>query len=288
VDPTLSVILTALGAVGVSGLWTAGRFLRRWGRHHRFYRFQRAEHADFVLTTSLTRERGGHLIAYLRSTTSVGNMKASTELAQAIGYGTPRRRLNVSASTELDSRLSGDLIVIGLPGKNPVSRSVVEHVQRRHPELHLDIQESQDGLGMSLGTFARAYDSATQPENKLPASDLAIIIFWVNPFTVRKRRLILCGGFTTYGTEAAARYLVEDVRDERLPHLRGANPALASLWGQRWICFAMIVEVTIIGDQAVEVNEVAFRALDDRSGAAGDDETARESSRPVLAGTPSS
>src|SRR5215218_757733 len=111
VASTGHIIITALGIIGLSGIVSAVSSSRRLSRHHRFFRFRRSEPVDIVLTTS-ARTEGGYGISYLRSVTAVGNLKGSTEIAQAIGYGSPRRPILVSVSAELESRLGGDLVVI--------------------------------------------------------------------------------------------------------------------------------------------------------------------------------
>jgi len=260
---TLSDVLTLLGIVGVSGIAAAARFSRRWGRHYRFFRLQRGEPVDIVLTTSAGSTQGGYgQVNYQRPTTSVGNMKAATELAQAIGYGSRRRRISVSGSAELETRLAGDVVVIGLPGKNAASRLMIDHLRVCCPSLGLEIDELAVAR-MALDGVSHEYMFTPQEGSDLPSYDLAFILFWVNPVAVRKRRLIVCGGFTTYGTAAAARYLVEDIRDTRLGALRRRNPSMPRLWRRRWTCFVAILEIRFVHDQAVEVIERKFVALDD-------------------------
>lgn len=260
---TGQIVVTVLGIVGLSGIVSAIRSSRRLSRHNRFFRFQRIEPVDFVLTTS-ARESGGYGIKYLRSVTAVGNLKGSTEIAQAIGYASPRRPIVLAASAELESTLDGDLIVIGLPGKNAASQLVLTHLRAQYPDLRLSIKESPtDGCRMTLNDFSEAYSVCEQPDTRIPTRDLALIVLWVNPLTLRKRRLVLCAGFTAYGTAAAASYLVDDILNCRIDELRKEHRSLPSLWGRRWLCFAMVIETHLIHDQVVDINERVFVPLDD-------------------------
>jgi hypothetical protein len=263
VPSTEQLILAILGIVGLSGILAAVRTSRRLSRHHRFFRFRGTEQVDMILTTS-ARVPGGFGITYLRAVTAVGNLKGATEIARAVGYGARRRPILVSASAELESPLDGDLVLIGLPGKNAVSHIVVSALAMRYPEVNLRIEESEeDGCRMTLGEFSEEYSVCTQAESHLPTRDLALIVLWVNPLAVRKRRLIWCAGFTAYGTAAAASYLVDDIVNDRLKRLRREHRALPSLWSRRWPCFVMVIEARLVNDQVVHVQERAFAVLED-------------------------
>jgi hypothetical protein len=271
------IAVTALGIIGLSGILAALNSSRRLSRHHRFFRFQFREPVDFVLTTS-SREYGGFGgVKYKRPTTAVGNLRGATEIAQAIGYGSPRRPITVGVSTDLESSLRDDLVVLGLPGKNVASGLVFRELAARYPNLKLAIEESKDpGCSMGLGAASFPYEVVAQRDSEIPETDIAVIVMWVNPFSLRKRRLLLCGGFTAYGTAAAARYLIHDVLNHRLSSLRREHQKLPSLWGSDWVCFAMLIELRLIHDQIVKVRELAFEPLADPgappfSGSAGDE-----------------
>jgi hypothetical protein len=260
-----SIGLWVLGFVGLSGTVSAVHSSRRLSQHHRFFRFQRKEPADFVLTTS-AHTKGGYGIKYVRSVTAVGNLKGSAEIAASIGYGSPRRRINLSVSAELESSLSGDLVIIGLPGKNEASRLVIEYLNALYPDVRLAITEAAEGpCGLALGEF-RELDYKVERQGRksiYPKRDLALIVLWVNPLTVKKRRLVLCAGFTAYGTAAAANYLVDELVNDRIKRLRDDYPKLPKLWRRKWLCFAMLIEVKLINDQVVDVIERAFAPLED-------------------------
>ena len=233
-------------------------------RHHRFFRFQFSEPADIVLTTSDRAQGGFGGVTYTRSVTAVGNLSGATAIARSIGYTSPRRPTRVYVSAELETSLSGDVVVIGLPGKNEVSGAVVTHLTARYPNLGLTIDESTEGCSMSLAGFADEYSVVPQTaQPDFPERDLALIVLWVNPIAVRKRRLVLCAGFTAYGTAAAARYLVDDILPHRLNRLRAEHTTMPSLWSHKWTCFAMLIETRLVNDQVIEVRELAFAPLDD-------------------------
>jgi hypothetical protein len=233
-------------------------------RKRRFLRLQRSGPIDIVVTTS-DRSLGGFGIQYMRSTTAVGNLKGAATLAEAAGQVSRRQRpINVTVSDQIETPLNGDLVLIGLPGLNEASRRVVTHLNRCYPALGLQIMEGATGCKMALGSFAKTYDVAYQKGTQLPSDDLALVVLWVNPIASEKRRLILCAGFTGYGTEAAASYLVGDFFESRYGRLRGEGHALPSLYASSaWPCFVMAIEVVLVNDQPVDIVERAFAAISD-------------------------
>jgi hypothetical protein len=260
----ISIAAWALGVIGISGITATLRHSRRLSRQYRFLRLQPSDdQIDIVLPTS-DRVEGGVGIRYRRSTTSVGNLKGATEIAQVVGNVVRRRPVAVAVSEELESPLSGDLVLIGLPAKNAASRVVIEHLKRQHPEIGFALHEA-DGCRISLAGFSAEYDAACQDGSDIPTRDFALILLWVNPTGVRKRRLLLCAGFTGYGTAAAAKYILADVIDSRYRQLRKeAKGRLPRLYVSReWPCFAMIIEAILVSDQVVDIRERAFVALPD-------------------------
>lgn len=262
----LGIVAWALGVVGLSGITTTLRYSRRLSRQFRFLRLDRsANSVDIVLPTS-DRVEGGLGIRYVRSTTSVGNLRGATEIAQVAGRVLRKRPVTVAVSGEIESPLSNDLVLIGLPGKNGASRIVIDHLKWMHPEIGLSLLESEtDGCCISLDGFTANYDVECQPGTEIPINDFALIVVWVNPLTPRKRRLLLCAGFTSYSTAAACKYLVTDIIETRYKRLRKASSGrLPPLYlSRKWPCFAMLIETTLVNDQVVNVQERAFAVLPD-------------------------
>jgi hypothetical protein len=257
-----------LGIIGLSGLITAGQLaLRGVSRTHGFLRLRgNADEAIDIVISEAEHGEGGVGFTYPRTTTPVGNLKAATQLAQAGGQAARRRPIIVAVSQEVESTLTGDLLVLGMPGKNQVADLIVEHLQRCHPEMGLDIQQGPPAKAAAIELCGHkdTYEPTRQPGVDIPDHDFALIVMWVNPTSTRKRRLILCAGFTAYGTEAAARYLVDDLMGHRYRKLRKARPGLASVYSlRRWPCFAMVVKIVLMNGQAVDVIQRAFAVLPD-------------------------
>lgn len=255
-----------VGFVGLSGFTAALRYGRRLSRQNRLLRLGRGDLLEVVLPTS-ERGPGGLGVTYVRPTTAVGNMRGAVEIAQMVGHVSRRRSLSVAVSEDIESNLSGDLVLIGLPGKNTASRKVLERLKSHYPDVDFTIAESGNpGVHVSLGEFSEDFKLTFQACTETPDRDLAVIVLWINPFARgKKRRLLLCAGITAYGTAAAAAYVVNDVVDYRYHQLqkaqRGALPSLFSV--RRWACFAMVVEVQLQNDQAINLVERSFVALPD-------------------------
>jgi len=256
-------ILWVLAFVGLPSLIVLTGHTRRFSREHFFFRFQSKEAVDIVLTTS-ERTPGGVGITYIRPTTSVGNLKGSTEIARAIGNLSRKRSIRVHLSQEIDSRLSGDLVLLGGPNKNEITAICLEYVYQLYPKANLAYIDSKDrGCFLGLGEFAQQYELKLQAARDIPRNDFALVAMWVNPLSPHKRRLIVCAGFTAYGTAAAAQYLVTDFMNERYAKLQRRH-GLARLWHpRRWGCFLLALEIRLANDQVVEVRERAFVPLPD-------------------------
>ncbi len=290
----LSIILTVIGFVGLSGVAGALGASRRLTRQNRLLRFGRGDLLEVVLPTS-ERGPGGLGVTYIRPTTAVGNMRGAVEIARMVGHVSRRRVLSVAVSEDIESDLSGDLVLIGLPGKNAASKRVLERLKSHHPEINFAISEpdqsnghikralkhlkschpdinlhiseaGESGVRIGLGGFREDFKLTFQASSDIPDRDLAVIVLWINPFASgKKRRLLLCAGITAYGTAAAAAYIVNDLVDYRYHQLRkarkGALPSLLSV--RHWACFAMVVEVLLQNDQAIDLIERSFVVLPD-------------------------
>jgi hypothetical protein len=260
---TAKWVVAFLAVVSVSELIALLRYSQRLSREHLFFRLQAKEEIDIVLTTS-ERTAGGGGIEYVRPTTSVGNLKGSTEIARAIGDLPGKRSVRVHLSEEIDESLSGDLVLLGGPNKNRISAICLEYIYQFYPQaklLYIDSKEQGSYLG--LEDFIQHYEIEKQEESQIPKKDFALIGMWINPLSPRKRRLIICAGFTGYGTAAAARYLVDNVMNDRYSKLRRRHH-LPFLWHpRRWCCFLLALEITLANAQVIEMKERAFVPLAD-------------------------
>lgn len=260
---TAKWVVAFLAVVSISELIALLRYSQRLSKEYLFLRLQSKEDIDIVLTTS-ERTAGGGGIEYVRPTTSVGNLRGSTEIARAIGDLPGKRCVRVHLSEDIDESLSGDLVLLGGPNKNRITAICLEYVHQFYPEAKLVYIDSKEhGCHLGLQDFMQPYKIEMQEGSHIPKKDFALIGMWINPLSRRKRRLIICAGFTGYGTAAAARYLVNDVMNDRYKKLRRAH-RLPWLWHpRRWGCFLLALEITLANAQVIEMKERAFVPLAD-------------------------
>lgn len=263
-NATIKIVLVVVGFVGLADIVAAAKFGRRVvSRRHGFLRLHWKDSLDVVVTASMHQDGGVPGQEYKRAVTAVGNLEAAITVAQAVAQSSRRRRMRVAASQELQSRLDGDLLVLGLPAKNPVSERILSHLVRCHPELGLGVTQTPARSEIRLGGSVHGYELVFQHNTRIPTHDLAIIVVWVNPLPTRKRRLILCAGFTSQGTAAAAAYLVNELM-KRYKRARREYRGLPSLYfSRKWPCFVSVIESHFEHDQPVEFKVMGFELLTD-------------------------
>ena len=162
-------------------------------------------------------------------------------------------------------------MLLGDPSKN---------VLARHFLTYFTAVNADDGLAISRtctsdpatgrATFAlrvgeqlvAEYESSLQPGSRFPSTDIGLIVAWLSPFSQEKRRAVLCTGWTSHGTAAAADYYLNHLLSVRYRQLR-RDGTLPRLYSRRWPCFVCAVEVVLVGEQAVSVNEVFLAAVPD-------------------------
>jgi hypothetical protein len=74
-----------------------------------------------------------------------------------------------------------------------------------------------------------AFEYTSKAENKSVIQDYGIVIRMQNPFTTKKRTIILLSGIHTYGTIAAAKYFTEDMQRGWYWLFRLRKPNIAAL-----------------------------------------------------------
>ena len=134
---------------------------------------------------------------------------------------------------------------------------------------------------MGLGGEMFHYDWVAKAKSGPPPDDFGLIVAWRSPFTAQRRRAFLCAGFTSYGTAAAAEYLIRDLCHSKC---RGHRPTFPTRWHphrqtkrytghdvlppavyfRRWPLFATIVAFKMVDGSVVSrPKELVFVALED-------------------------
>jgi hypothetical protein len=244
----IGLLLTVIGAmpalIGVAVWLTRYRFARK------ILAFQPAEHIDVVITTTATHQNSRGV---RRATTGIGQVAGIAAFARSLNHFYRRKPLKVHMSVRVTNRLDHDLLLLGGPQNNGLSRVFLEHVRASHQDIPIVFDDEQ--FSVQVGDF-QITGFEPKIEDGVPVEDLALIMFERNPFAPEWRRAILCSGFTSYGTGAASEYLFQDLLGDRSRRFKRIERKWTSQCG-----FIMVVRLYFVGDQLVRVNEVKFIRL---------------------------
>lgn len=263
-NEALQVVLTLVGTVGLATLLSALTLTRRLGLRYRFFRFRRSEHIDIILVTSGYEAGGVAGVEYRRPVTSFGTLQAASMFSKAVGDQKMKKAVEVHVSEEIDGRPEFDLVLLGDPTKNVVAEAFLRDFGTVFPDLAIRRPRiGEMGRSLQIGDWEREYHVELQAKSTNIREDLGLIICWINPFTLRKRRAIYCAGFTGWGTSAAAKYLLTDFFDMRYRELRRERK-LPGVARRSWPCFVCVVCVEFAAARPVRFKEVFLRTLPDR------------------------
>jgi hypothetical protein len=260
---SVGLILGIVGFVGLSSLLQAGAFTRHWRRNRRFLRFRFREPMDVVISTDQRLEtpltESGR--TYPRFVASLGSLQAAAAFAQLIGQAQSRKPVRIQMSEKLTSDLRGDLVLLGGPVLNDVSDMFLKRLNDAYNEIRVVFEdEKADHARISVGTFADSYDCRMQRRHaEYPTDDFALIVAWRNPFARRRRRAIMCAGFTYHGTAAAAKYLISEVIPRGRP--LGVEPMRRRGLRHTWPSFVLALKIEFSADRAILVEERAVVQL---------------------------
>jgi len=185
----LTFVATALAAIAQQRL--PGR--RRWRLHD-------PSHAVICISTSASIDTG----EYMRHTSGVGQAIALGMVAASLHKAYPGRSpQHVHLSEEpLADRLESDLILLGGPKNNKVTRMMLAALQTRLPVSVLDRT-----FVWSTGATELRYLGQSRKQSVY--TDYGLVIHVRNP-KKPATTLVMLIGCHTYGVVAAARYFLEE------------------------------------------------------------------------------
>jgi hypothetical protein len=241
---------TVLGYVGLVGLvpvvgsWAAAA--TRWTRVSRVLGLGRTTPLDVVVTTSDSAMHPSGTSHSFR--TNVGEVRAMASIAGALGAHYRRKQLRVHMSADISHRLNSDVVVLGGPLLNDTAADFMAAFARRYPESGL--LHDAGGQRLTVGDFHTGQFDLERHEG-VPGRDLVLVLLGRDLFA-QGTRDILCCGFTTYGTAAAAELLFTDLLSKQCRALsrglRGADGA------------AVVGTVRVVGKQLAHLQtEHVFR-----------------------------
>jgi hypothetical protein len=176
--------------------------------------FGRRSPVDVVLTLSAeTPSRPGKRI--IRPLTGIGQVIGATEVAKCISKFYLGKAIRVHLSGHITNRLDGDEVILGGPVRNEEAKRLLQHIGEICNVADFSYSD-ETPCAIHIKTITgRNYavdDYKTDITNGFPKRDLCLIVA-ANERTdsSKSRRMILCSGFTSYGTSAGTQYFFNDM-----------------------------------------------------------------------------
>lgn len=196
--------LATIGAVPI--IVSAYYFLGNIFPVRKFFGFSDDERLDIIATTSqVTHSSVGAKV--VRATTGIGQIEGVAAIARFLGQYYRKKSLLIKLSVSVSDRPEKDLILVGGPAKNKLSGSFLSHL---NDETSIKIEFDDVNIRLEFDDLVITKDDLVI-EDEFPTKDFAIVIAWRNPFLNKRRRGILCAGFTSYGTSGGARWIFNDL-----------------------------------------------------------------------------
>lgn len=257
----LNLTLMIVGVVGLPAIISVVIHLRDLSVGRRFMRLHPQDDLTVVLPTSGHEVGGAAGARYERHTVNRPSLDALVSLTSLIARLGYNKNQEVVLSASLAHRIPGDLMLVGGPLKNEISREFVARFNEAHHDLRIERLQHDDGTWqVCVGgkVVAALPNEAGQAQDK----DIAVLLVWKNPFSSsgRMRRGMMFAGFTGMGNAAAVQYLDEDV--PKKPYRYRAwrwKRSLPGLYSRKWPMFIAVLDVWV-KDQGVRSSTEKFFA----------------------------
>lgn len=174
-----------------------------------FLGFSKNKIVDIIITTSEFKKDDVGGLHAVRSTTGIGQIQGISIASRLIGRLYSKKSIQIQMSGQIVHRPDKDLILLGGPAKNKITKKYLENFYEKHPGSTLKFDDINPVIELKDFKIS-APDLDINNDGKVD-NDYSIVICSTNPFSVEQHRLILCAGFTTYGTAGGATWLFEDV-----------------------------------------------------------------------------
>jgi hypothetical protein len=169
--------------------------------------FQEKEPLDIIVTTSNQSENKIGL-KVVRPTTGIGQVQGISFAARTLGRFYKRKEIFTHMSTNIPERLSKDLLLIGGPAKNQVTKRFLTNFQTKFSNINFTYDDIDCKL--TLDDYVLDENCFRLEDPSKIEKDVGLLILWDNPFYTN-RRAILCSGMTSFGTSAVANWFFDDI-----------------------------------------------------------------------------
>lgn len=214
----------------------------------RFLRLKRGDVTTIVVARSRVDLNGP--MEHRRSLLSLDTLQAVTSMSSAIArIGIRPRQIQVAMDDRVHREV-GDLVLIGGPRKNEVSKVFLKRFNIAHPNLQITRSENEHPMRICIGGEKTIELHQEYQQDGSPRFDLGLIVVWLNPFITPKRRAVMCCGFTSAGTKATVDYLVGDLNALPLRRHLHREGHLPPRWSRRWPCLVAVIKYDFQGGLA--------------------------------------
>ena len=172
----------------------------------RLWRIRDHQNFTICVSTSSLVDTG----QYERPSTGIGQLRGLAIITSSLSkaYSINARNVLLSAD-QLKEHIEGDLILLGGPENNRITRSFLDKIN----EMSL-IDQAENVIYWKCSSDPEVFKPVVL--NNKVIKDYGMVIRMYNPFSQSKNTLYLLAGTHTYGTIAAARFLTENMYSEYL------------------------------------------------------------------------
>ena len=174
-----------------------------------FLGFSKDKEIDIIITTSEFKKDSIGGLHAARATTGIGQIQGISIASRLIGRLYQKKSIQIQMSELIVHRPDKDLILLGGPAKNKIAKKYIDILHEKHSNLNFKFDDINTLIELNEFKISRPNLDVDNDGNV--DADYAIVICTTNPFAVEHRRLILCAGFTSYGTAGGATWLFEDI-----------------------------------------------------------------------------
>lgn len=259
-------LLTIAGLIGVGTFIEWYRRGRSINRLQAFFHWKFQEPMDIVLTTSSLSAAAQGPSSQDRINAQLGYVQATTEFSRVIGESAVRKEVAVHVSDGIGREPRGDLVILGGTGGNHLADRFLRYLQANW-DVDCEYDEADEAKNfISLNGSTYLYDWTSLAGSNGDFFDYALVVLWYNPFAVEKRRAIYCAGFTAAGTNAAARYTVDELPRRYSSLCRGSSSEPVHLRapgrrGRAWPTIAMVLSIEFRNDIPIDITELDVEFL---------------------------
>lgn len=148
-----------------------------------------------------------HTGKYRRPSTGIGQVRALAIISASLD--TAYKRIDTKSIILSDepkrTKLENDLILLGGPKNNEVTREFLERIQAK-----CSVSQTEEGICWAIGRAPVNYNPVSRDETI--RTDYGLIIRTKNPFSEGNKTVCLFSGGHTYGVVAAALYFTQKYR----------------------------------------------------------------------------